>query len=168
MQILQVIDEVPDFEDFKKEVLKCIKAHSVKGQEPPSQLMLQTLDPNLEDWHTGVGRVEELDIKMENDYTHIQPSLKGSLIEKYLTKYNAYRARIMLMSPRSVYTVHADFTERIHIPITTNMNSWMVWPFNQKCYQLKTGFVYKTDTTKRHTFFNGDMTQTRIHIVMCI
>jgi hypothetical protein len=167
MEILKLLDECENFALFKEEVLTAIKTHSRKGEDN-SQFMLQTLEEGQEDWHTGVGRVEQLEVKMENDYVHIQPSLKGTMIEKMLLKYNGYRARIMVMHPRNVYTVHADSTARIHIPVVTNMNCWMVWPFNQRCYQLKAGYVYQTDTTKRHTFFNGDMTQTRIHIVMCI
>ena len=167
MEILKHLDEVKNFDKLKQEVLDAIKQHSVAGGDN-SQFMLHTLAEEVEDWHTGVGRVEDLDVKLENDYIYVQPSLKGTMLESLLKKYNGYRARIMIMPPRSVYTVHADFTERIHVPITTNMNAWMVWPFNQRCYQLKAGYVYKTDTTKRHTFFNGDMTQTRIHIVMCI
>lgn len=166
-KILTLIDEVKDFRKLKEEVLDCIEKHSIPG-ESNTQFMLQTLKEGEEDWHTGVGRIEDLDVKLEDDYVHIQPSLKGSKIEEVLKRYNGYRARIMIMHPRNVYTVHADFTKRIHIPIVTNMNCWMVWPFNQRCFQLKAGYAYETDTTKRHTFFNGDMSETRIHIVMCI
>lgn len=166
-KILTLIEEVKDFPKLKQEVLDCISKHSRQGHDD-NQFMLQTLHEDQEDWHTGVGSIEDLEIKEENDYVYIQPSLKGSKIEELLKKYNAYRSRIMIMHPRNVYTVHADFTKRIHIPIVTNMNCWMVWPFNQRCYQMKAGYVYETDTTKRHTFFNGDMAQTRIHIVMCI
>jgi hypothetical protein len=132
-----------------------------------SQIICQGLEPDASDWDTGVGRIEELEISEEKKYCHIHPYLKDSILESIIKKHNAYRARIMIMNSRKCYSVHADPTPRIHVPIITNSQAWMVWPNHSKCSQLIPGYVYWTDTTKKHTFLNGGI-ESRIHIVMCI
>jgi len=104
---------------------------------------------------------------VERAYNCIQPELKGTLIEHYLEKYKVHRSRIMLMSPRSCYSVHRDSTQRIHIPIVANQQAWMVWPFENQCHRFEEGSVYQTDTTKLHSFFNGSE-EDRIHLVCCL
>jgi hypothetical protein len=104
---------------------------------------------------------------VEREYKFIQPELEGTLIAYYLEKYKVYRSRIMLMSPRSCYSVHRDSTQRIHIPIVANPQAWMVWPFENQCYRFEEGNVYQTDTTKLHSFFNGSE-EDRIHMVCCL
>jgi hypothetical protein len=163
MDIINAINKIEDIEQLQNEVFKILQKFPYENQ-----LMLQTLDQGVEDWLTGVGTVEGLENKIEKDYVHLQPSLAGSLIEHYVNLYGGFRSRIMIIPPKQCYTVHADKTVRIHIPIVTNEHCWMIWPYDQKCYQLKPGVAYKTNTTKRHTFFNGDNEKSRIHIVMCI
>ena len=166
MEIIKAL-EVLDPKTAKKLITEVLDAYE-KHQDGSGQVILQTNRQGVEDWHTGVGQVEALEDKTEDDFVHIQPSLQGSLIEKYIKKYKGFRARIMAMNPKSSYTVHKDFTPRVHIPIVTNQNAWMVWPNHQRCFQLKAGAVYYTDTTKHHTALNGSMDEVRIHIVMCI
>jgi hypothetical protein len=166
MKSVKLLEIIKDFQELKKEVLDVFYKNI--REENSTQIMCQTNQPGVEDWYTGVGRVESLENKHEDDYFHIQPSLKGSLIEKYILKYNGFRTRIMSMPPKSVYTVHADNTPRIHIPIVTNEHCWMVWPFEQECHHLNESFSYLTDTKKIHTAFNGSLTSHRIHIVMCV
>jgi endonuclease III-like uncharacterized protein len=108
--------------------------------------------------------VKSLASVVEKDFNIIQPELEGSLIEHYLKKYNLYRSRIMLMTPKTCYSVHSDPCPRIHIPITPNKKSWMVWPFDNQCHRFEEGSVYLVDTTKPHSFFNGSNID-RIHIV---
>jgi hypothetical protein len=164
LQPVKVIDIIENFKELRLEVLKLFGKYSNNG----NQIILQTNKEGNEDWYSGIGRVEDLPNKIEDDYVHIQPSLKGSLIEKYILKYKGYRTRIMNLPPRQVYTVHADATKRIHIPIISNKHSWMVWPHNNYCVHLKEGFSYETDTTVVHTAFNGSMNAHRLHIVMCV
>ena len=164
IQPVKIINIVKDFNELRSEVLDLF----AKYGKDKNQIILQTNQKNVEDWHTGVGRVEDLKEKIENDYMHIQPSLKGSLIEKYILKFKGFRTRIMNLPPKTVYTVHADATKRIHIPIITNKHCWMTWPHNNYCIQLKEGLIYETDTTIVHTAFNGSLTSHRIHVVMCV
>lgn len=160
---IKIIKEKIDFDQLKIEVLDALEKHS----DGSNQIILQTLTEGVEDWNTGVGRVEELDIKMENDYVYIQPSLAGSELERIMKQYNAFRTRIMRMPAKFCYSVHKDATPRIHIPIITNTQAWMVWPYDSKTFLLRESLIYWTDTTKHHTFFNGS-DEDRIHLVMCV
>lgn len=164
METIRVLEVFEDFEALKQEVMEIYTAH--KNLE--NQVILQTNVEGVEDWHTGVGQVEHLEDKMENDYIYLQPSLKGTLLEKYILKYGGFRTRIMGMSPKSSYSIHSDYTSRIHIPIITNNHCWMVWPHLQKCVHMRERVVYWTDTRKKHTAINGSLTDERIHVVMCV
>lgn len=162
-ELVKILGPANNFTKLRQEVLECFEKYS-NGN---NQIMLQTLQEGVEDWCTGVGSIEKLNIKQEDDYLHIQPSLKGSLIEELILGLKGYRTRIMRMKPISCYSVHKDFSPRVHIPITTNAESFMIWPIHQVTTQLKPGIIYWTDTTKSHTAINGGDTD-RIHIVTCI
>jgi hypothetical protein len=161
--LIKPIYKLENFRDFYKEILDII---DVVGKDK-SQIICQGLDPDTTDWDTGVGRIEELEIAEEKKYCHVHPYLKGSILETIINEYGAYRTRIMIMDPKKCYSVHADPTPRLHIPILTNSHAWMVWPHHSKCSQFIPGYVYWTDTSKKHTFLNGG-DESRIHVVMCI
>jgi hypothetical protein len=164
VQPVKVVEVIKDFKELRAEILELYNKYG----NDSNQIILQTNKEGVEDWYSGIGRVEDLPEKIEDDYVHIQPSLKGSLIEKYILKYKGFRTRIMNLPPKVVYTVHADSTKRIHIPILSNKHSWMIWPHYDYCIQLKEGFSYETDTTLVHTAFNGSPMSHRMHIVMCV
>ena len=132
-----------------------------------NQIICQTLEEGQEDWHTGIGRIEELEIQSEKKYCNINPKLKGSELEEIILRHNAYRTRIMSMPARQCYSIHADPSKRIHIPLITNSQAWMIWPTLSECHHMPRGTVYLTDTTKPHTFINAH-TENRIHIIMCV
>ena len=153
-------------ENFKE---LCLEVESIieKFGQDKTQIICQTLEEGVEDWVTGTGKVSELAVTDETQYKYIQPSIHGSVLESIILKHQAFRTRIMIMPGRSSYSVHKDRTPRIHIPIITNLDSWMIWPFKQHCRRLDAGFAYWTDTTQNHTFLNGSL-ETRIHLVMCV
>jgi len=161
--IVHPLYKLTDFKKLHQEILGIIEI--VGGDKP--QIICQGLELDTNDWDTGIGRIEELEVTEEKKYCHVHPFLRGSVLESIIKKHNAYRTRIMTMSSRRCYSIHADPTPRLHIPIITNNQSWMIWPYHSKCYQLMSGFVYWTDTSKKHTFINGGA-EDRIHIVMCI
>jgi hypothetical protein len=157
---LHVID---DFETLSAEVFNLIN----KVQFDKNQIMCQSRVEDSNNWTSGIGRIEELEEKEEQKYNQINSNLKGTYIEKLILQHSAYRARIMIMQPRQCYSIHADPSKRIHIPIITNDQCWMVWPKSNACYQLETKRCYITDTTRPHTFINGGL-EPRIHLVMCV
>lgn len=163
MKIIYPVDQLLNFEKLRSEVLALIEQHSPKS----NQIILQGLDSEVEEWQVGVGSIEELEVQEEKKYQYLNKSLVGSEIQNVINHYQGFRARIMLMPPRACYSVHADPTARIHIPIVTNDQCWMIWPYNNLCFRLPVGKAYYADTRRRHTFVNGS-TENRIHIVMCV
>lgn len=159
--MIVTLDRVTNFLKLTKEVSDLCKQMFPQT----SQISCQTLDPKVDDWGASNGRIDELQEKDESLYHHVNPSLKGTELEKLIKKYNGFRTRIMILDSRKCYSVHSDPTPRIHIPIETNDQCWMVWPDQSECHRLPLGSVYWTDTTKNHTFLNGS-TRSRIHIVM--
>lgn len=156
---MKLVEELPpplNFEKLKKEVLELIDRHG-----NPRQIGLQSLDLNKEEWAIEDGRP----IVKDTEYRYLHNSLKGSSIADLIDSLSAFRARIMIMQPRTCYSVHADTTKRIHIPIVTDPQAWMVWPHHNTCKHLQAGKTYLTDTTKLHSFFNGS-TVNRIHLVL--
>ena len=156
-----MITEIPlveNFQKIKQEVLDLLEFH-----KHPFQLCLQGTDSNYQDWGAGTGSIKELD----SIYCHIHQSLENSEIAQVIKRQGAVRTRIMRMIPKYCYSVHRDRSKRIHIPIITDDQAWMVWPYDNFCTRLEEGKMYITDTTKFHSFFNGS-TEERIHLVLCV
>ena len=164
--MLKILRKLENFDLLKKEVLDLTERIGFQGPYK-NQIICQSLNSDVEDWGTGIGRIEELEEQEERKYQYIQPSLKGTEIEKIINEFSAFRARIMVMQPKACYSVHSDPTPRIHIPIVSNSGCWMMWPTNQVCRRLPTGILYWADTTNLHTFINGG-DKPRIHLVMCV
>lgn len=160
--IFRSLEKIFEFEKLHREIFEIIDRVGFKD----NQIILQSLTDS-EEWHLGVGSIEELEEKDERKYSNINASIKGTEIGKLIEKYNGFRARIMAMDSRKCYSVHRDPTPRIHIPIITNEQCWMVWPYNNVCANMPIGHVYFTNTTKVHTFLNGGL-DLRIHLIMCV
>lgn len=159
-QLIKRLDLPFKFIDIKNEILDIVNTVGYKS----NQIMCQGLAENPGDWHTGVGRIGTLDDENEESYIHVNPSLKGSNLEKLINHYKCFRTRIMLMPSKQCYSIHADPTPRLHLPIVTNTQCWMIWPFNNQCHRMFAGDLYYTDTTQPHTFINGSE-ENRIHVV---
>jgi hypothetical protein len=159
MEYVSVIRKLDEFK-FRQEILEIINTVGFDS----NQIICQGQSADGTDWKTGVGRIRDLEDRDEQHYKYLNPALAGTMLADIIEEYGCFRTRIMLMSPRSCYSIHADFTPRLHIPVVTNTQAWMVWPYLNKCYQMKVGNIYFADTTKTHTFLNGDGTD-RIHIV---
>ena len=157
------LEKITDFNLLVEEVQDLIKRVGLSE----NQIICQGREQDGEDWHLGTGSLLELEHKEEDTYKYIFPSLKGTVLEKYIKKYNGYRTRIMNVSPRNCYSIHRDPTPRIHIPIVTNKDAWMVWPHYNECHHMGLGYTYWADTTKFHSFMNAGV-EDRIHIIMCV
>jgi hypothetical protein len=77
------------------------------------------------------------------------------------------RWRWMIIFGKSCYSMHYDWTERIHIPIYTNNQSFLLFPETPEIYQLSKGSVYQVNTTKVHTAVNCNDSW-RVHLVGCV
>jgi len=162
--MIRPLYKLTNFKNLKQEILDLIS----KVQPEDNQIICQGLDITSVEWFKGTGRIEELEIKEEKKYQYIHPHLTGTELEKIIKNHNGFRTRIMTMPPRQCYSIHADPTPRIHIPIVTNDQCWMIWPTKSKCFQLKEEIVFWTDTRIPHTFINGSKDEHRVHVVMCI
>lgn len=163
MATVKLIEKVQNFDKLVEEINQLVNSVGFSN----NQIILQGLDQGKDEWSLGTGSIEELDEQDEKKYQYINTSIENSEISKIIKKYRAYRSRIMIMNSRKCYSVHKDPTPRIHIPLITNDQCWMIWPTEPFCVKLKPGFVYWTNTTKEHTFINGGL-EDRIHIVMCV
>jgi hypothetical protein len=89
----------------------------------------------------------------ELDYTN-------SIIEDL----NMFRTRVMILKPKTCLSLHADPRKRIHIPIDTNENCFLM--IDQYAHHLPAdGSAYLVDTTKLHTPINASLGTNRMHIV---
>lgn len=163
MALLKLLHPINNFGKLKQEIDDLVNEIGFTQ----NQIICQGLTPDHADWATGIGRIDELEHSDEHLYQHIHPRLKDTELEKLMITHNAYRTRIMLMNSRRCYSIHADPTPRVHVPIITNEQCWMIWPTESKCHRMAPGLAYWADTTKPHTFINGS-TVDRIHLVMCI
>ena len=163
MAMIKPIEKVTKFDKLVQEINQLVESVGFSN----NQIILQGLEKGKDEWSVGTGAIEELAEQDEKKYQYINPSIENSEISKIIKKYQGFRARIMIMNSRKCYSIHKDPTPRIHIPLITNDQCWMIWPFDSHCVRLMPGFVYYTDTTKNHTFINGSLVD-RIHIVICV
>lgn len=105
-------------------------------------------------------REEQFDIlcdKFENTYI-------GEVTNMLNEKYDAVRGRFMLLNWKTCLTYHNDFTMRIHIPIVTDKNCFMV--IEDNVYRMPYGGTYLVNTEKKHTALNASKIL-RTHLVFC-
>jgi hypothetical protein len=114
---------------------------------------------NEDPWTSAVGKSngEEL------SYTNLNPFFKDTIFEELIDKYKLLRTRLMWVGPYACYSIHKDETSRIHIPLITNSECYFLFRTG-RLTNLKTGFVWRVDTTKAHTFINCS-DQHRLHLV---
>ena len=115
-------------------------------------------------------------------YTHLNSMFEGTYMAELISQFPEYfRWRIMCIKPKSTYSIHADhyfmekfYNIRVHIPVVTNPDSYLVFFDNElgtqgketiEYYNLQAGNVYKANTSRLHTAFNFNEDFERIHIV---
>ena len=126
------------------------------------QICLQGTKDNLDPFW-GVGKWNEkyeLGYK-ETDFNTFIFDLP--YINSILLDLKMYRTRVMNLKSKTCYTYHRDITKRIHIPIETNKDCFMIINKEVKHYPAD-GNYYVVDTTQYHTALNASMLD-RIHIV---
>lgn len=89
----------------------------------------------------------------------------GEVIQYLYDEYHASRGRLMMLDWKTCLTYHADATTRLHVPIVTNENCFMV--INDNVVRLPFGDAYIVDTKQYHTAINASKTS-RTHMVFCL
>ena len=126
------------------------------------QIMLQKVKGKDDNY--GIGSLTAKDYPESEFNVLVYPELEYT--NSIITELNMCRTRVMRMSRKSCYSYHYDRTKRIHIPLVTNKNCFMVIEDEIFRYPAD-GNYYIVDTTKMHTFVNASKEE-RIHIVGCI
>ena len=104
-------------------------------------------------------------IKTFTTYTHWQPGYEDQKILEFTGVVDAIRIsriRLMKIMPFCCYSWHQDATARLHIPIITNPNSFLV--VENQAKHLARGFLWYVNTKKPHSAFNGG-DKNRYHVV---
>lgn len=128
--------------------------------EYDNQISLQGVPGNVDPLY-GTGRLEKL-THVEADFT--EPLFPEMVYTNIIIKHlGMFRTRIMKLKPYQCYSYHVDPTQRVHIPLITNENCFMI--IDDILYRYPAdGNYYVADTTKIHTFVNASL-KDRIHIV---
>lgn len=163
------IQQLSKFKHFEELINECKDLiNRIPFKDQTLQLALQTNNPEVTDWYTSCGRIFRIGyILNEKEYMYIQPDLKGSYIEKWLNSLPSpvFRARLMLVKPKTCYSIHKDPLPRIHIPVVTDPNCLMYFPEQKIMEHLPAnGSSYFVNTKEKHTFINCSDID-RIHLV---
>jgi len=108
-------------------------------------------------------------IKSEFDFNKLCSVYRGTLFEEVYDilsqKYRIGRIRLMRLEPKVCLSWHYDFSPRIHLPIKTQEQCFMV--IEDEVLHMEKDNWYLADTTRYHTVFNGGF-ESRIHLVAVI
>lgn len=137
-----------------------------------NQLCLMHSASCVNKWHDGTGSLHQKSLfpkPNEFDFTIINSALLslylGETLKKIQSEKIVFRARLMLMHPRSCYSWHRDSADRLHLAITTNEHCRIA--FDKGTYHIPAdGYFYHTRTTQFHSAFNGSMKESRLHLVI--
>ena len=160
---IEILEKV-DIKKITKEV-DFVKEHLGLKWKEIQQIGLQGHKPYLSphgEWNASCGRVTSLQYP-ENYFKY--KLLDIPTINNIMEKYGLVRTRIMKSMPKTCLSMHHDLSKRIHIPVITNKECFMV--IEGKTYYLEPGNVYLTNTTLQHTAVNASK-NFRIHIVGCM
>ena len=99
----------------------------------------------------------------DNEILYDKPLFDIPYINAIIKKYDLVRTRVIRMKKKTCYYYHKDNTKRLHIPIITNENCFLL--VDEKLIHLPAnGKTYIVDTTKMHTALNASKFD-RIHII---
>jgi hypothetical protein len=108
-------------------------------------------------------------IRKENEFTITCDLFKNTYISEVIDKlkkeHNVYRGRFMLSKYKTCLSMHTDPTPRLHIPIITNSEAFMV--VDNTVVRLPFGKTYIVDTRLMHTAINAGI-KDRVHLVFCV
>lgn len=145
------------------------ESHALLWQEEhqryKDQISLQT--NGTPDWESGIGSKDGIE---ESIWDKLHPDLVGTWWEEFFNSlpFKLYRSRLMVLHPRTCYSLHTDRTPRIHIAIDTHPQARFVFTTPPVLRFIPSdGSVWLIDTTQEHTALNGSL-KPRIHFVACL
>lgn len=127
-----------------------------------TQICLQGTKDNLDPFW-GIGKWHEKYKKGYNEKDFDSFIFDLPYTNSVIKDLKMFRTRIMNLKSKTCYTYHRDMSKRIHIPIETNENCFLILDKEVKHYPAD-GNYYIVDTTQYHTALNASW-EDRIHIV---
>ena len=121
--------------------------------EQNKEVVPQRSSPGLREWHFDTLCSVFKGTEFERIYNYLEE------------RYKIGRVRIMMNNPRVCMSWHTDSTARIHYPIKTQEGCIMV--IEDEAMHIPADTLWWTETTNKHTAFNGSAEQ-RIHLVAAI
>lgn len=148
--IEKILSEInPIMTKMRKEDLTQIMLQGVKGQEDP---------------YYGCSHFRDL--------KHIEFEFREELwpeipyTNSILKELKIHRTRLMRLLPHTCYSYHKDTSQRVHVPLITNENCFIIVDDILNRYPAD-GSSYLINTTKMHTAVNAS-NEERWHIVGCV
>ena len=160
----------PKFNEVLEQCKSIAEEHGNWEYNWDSQIAIQTNDDSKEDWLAGTGAATSKTPEWERSFNKLQPSLIGTPISEYLQWLDVpvYRARIMMAREKGCYSVHRDYSPRLHLPLVTNKQCNFLFTDPLQMFHMPAdGRTTWVDTTKHHTFMNGSV-EKRLHLVMIV
>lgn len=163
MQYFKKLEHTVDLERLK------IEAHKLSWDEVNNvyrqQISLQT--NGTSDWQSSTGSRPNQD---EEQWDTIHPELAGTWWEDFFKNLpmKVYRSRLMVMMPRTCYSIHKDENPRLHVAIKTHRQARFIFtdpPYVK--FIPDDSHIWWVDTRIEHTAINGSL-EPRIHLVMCL
>jgi len=104
-----------------------------------------------------------------SEYKYINKVFQDTIWEEIINRLpiKKGRARLQIMKPDSLLTLHRDFEKRYHLAIITDPACLFLDAEENQTYHVPAdGYFYKIDTTKLHTAFNASNNCDRLHLVV--
>lgn len=99
-------------------------------------------------------------------WNHWRPGFEDrrllDIVKDYFDVNKITRIRLIRMMPFACYSWHKDITLRIHIPLITNDETFMV--IDKEIFHLDIDSIYIANTLEPHTAFNGGKVD-RYHLI---
>jgi len=128
-------------------------------------------------FYDGVGSLYDLTtgapLGEESDFFEFNAKLNGWYIhEVYKTIKSEFpelgRVRLMGLRPKSCLSVHRDTGFRLHVPIVSGKQCFMIYQDSGLVHMPADGHAYLADTIKPHSAMNGHADFRRVHMVFSI
>jgi len=143
-----------------------------------NQISLNHRPGSLNPFYDGLGSLYDsktkLPLALETDFTEFNTGLKDGFFFFFYRKVLEFvggplgRVRLMRLPPKSCMSLHYDLEVRLHIPIKTNSQAYMVFRDSGIFHVPLNGSIYAVDTTQWHTVMNGHSDDERIHLVFVV
>ena len=108
--------------------------------------------------------------QLDSQWANLRSDLVGTWWEEFFARlpWRVYRTRIMVMQPRSCYSIHTDTSPRLHIALKTHNQCKFIFTTPPEIVHIPAdGFVYWVDTSKEHTAINASL-EPRWHLLMSL